>query len=352
MGVLVNKNNIIIPKGIKISDVDLEALLGKIMELGLEIDPVGNLQFKGTKRLMVLRCYDKGLKKDVVLKISTFKPESKSLTKREYLIHSLIYKHWPVDSFVCIPEPYDFKTIRIEDKSIAYFKMESINDNIDDYGKLIKGNELESFSTIIKTLHSINVDELVSRSFINRKDFLGYHADIINYLKDLRLISKYQESINKLSNEIDKDRFNQECNCLVHGDLNNINIIVNDKKMYLIDLEMMHVGHKFEDWSRILIRADIFSKEVRSKTNRAVKKTFQDADGVKSLVNNKPTPFELKKEFTNSIKSKCDLVELDFLLVHRYLWYIHRKSKINNQPVYRIIIDFYHKEIEKILSRY
>ena len=352
MSSLANKNNIIIPKGIKISDIDLEALLNKIIKSGLEIDPVGNLQFKGTKRLMVLKCYDKGLKKDVILKVSTFKPESKKLTEGEYLIHSLIYKYWPVNSFVFIPKPYDFKTIKIKDKSVVYFKMECINDNIDDYNKLVKNNELKSFNKIIKTLHNINVDKLFNYSFINKKDFSGYHTDINNYLKDLRLTNKYKAGIDTLLDKIDKDKFNQGCGCLVHSDLNNINIIVNNKKIYLIDLEMIHVGHKFEDWSRILIRADIFSKEVRSKTSSAVKKSYQDADKVKALVSSKPTPFGLKKEFIKSIKNKFDLIELDFLLMHRYLWYIQRKFKIKNQPIYRIIINFYYKEIEKILSKY
>ncbi|GAG49752.1 unnamed protein product, partial [marine sediment metagenome] len=187
MGALANKNNIIIPRGIKISDVDLEALLGKIIKSGLEIDSVGNLQFKGTKRLMVLKCYDKKLKKDVILKVSTFKPESRNLTKREYLIHLLIYKHWPVNSFVRIPKPYDLKTINVRDKSIVYFKMEFIDDNINDYNKLIKNNELKSFNTVIKTSHNIKVDELVKYSFVDRKDFSKYHTDISNYLKDLRL---------------------------------------------------------------------------------------------------------------------------------------------------------------------
>ena len=169
---------------------------------------------------------------------------------------------------------------------------------------------INQLSHHLSTLHSLNISRLKLPSSPNSLTLLDDYWDIFTNKTTTNL-----KRFDNIKNALKDITFNNDC--LIHGDLNFSNILINDDKMTWIDWEYASIGDAYFDYATLCVEA------VDNIEDRLIK----------SLANNLSNPIHINKQ-------RLTLFKL-YYAATCWLWMpqVNADLYINQRNHYQLIVD-------------
>lgn len=236
---------------------------------------------------------------------------------------------------------YDKKYKQIE-KNIEYYIQENLRTLIEEDNKLVKNvNELYYFFWYLlyldNTLEYDNLDKLIDKIIIDRKEKLGLFDDITKELKSL--VKENEKKKNNFFNEYLSDTFNLELKST------NIKNVYNTLLSYNIKFPKIYSSYSINR----VFKSDIISEDMCFVEYNMISKIVLDniihKEYVKEYLVDFPFIITSKKEKTNRLLNIItnDLIRENVIIKVTYEYYTKYKSFISdlikNGVKFAVIID-------------